>query len=734
MANTYEQIMAMLKDAQGKAKNMMGLSNTITRDNGIPLDYSSVQKDLATAIEYAKSATAYIGQPISVGDTLYVVTDEAGGYLKAVGTKPSGDDKSITVDENGIIAIKGFEAAADATLPQKNADGTINWVPINAIVSGDGNTKAVVTAADDSDITVTSSYSSETDTYTYTLDVTLPAVPEYSISKEVAANKTVYKLTKDGTAVGEVIEVPEAYDDSTLNSRVAAVEETVGEHESRLDEIELFFKDAAKDAGEGESLQEALDTLVEIQNYITNDGLAANEMLSAIEANTLALEELNGEGENSVSGKIAAQALVDASNYATKDALAAVEETATAAAVKSEVETALAEKVDNTTLTTNYYTKLDTYSKEEINDLLDEVTGGTNETAASVRRDFEAHTAAAAANFEAIGQKDTEQDTAIQNNADAIAEINNTETGIYAKAVAAAASDTQSKIEALVEGQIGTNASDIASIKNNIININNSVSTFTEQIETLGQKDTSLEASLNLLSESQEALDSTVESHATSLQDLSTRTEEVEAQVSANTANFENYSTTAQVEDKIDEKIAAISYKELEESIATNAEAINEETLRAQEEESRLETLVEQATNKADTNASNIASLEATLNAVIDNEDNTALDSIKELAAWVAEHDGAGGVLEQVNKNKTDIAVLNGEDTVAGSVKKTVKDAIEAIPVATGLEAGLVKASDEISVSGTGVMNIISVSTDKLVQGSNTLVLNGGSASATITL
>ena len=75
MANNYTKILELAN------KNNMGLSNTIKRDYGIPLDYSSVQESYEAALTYARTSTlAYIGQPISVGDTLYVVTDEANGY------------------------------------------------------------------------------------------------------------------------------------------------------------------------------------------------------------------------------------------------------------------------------------------------------------------------------------------------------------------------------------------------------------------------------------------------------------------------------------------------------------------------------------------------------------------------------------------------------------------------------------------------------------------------------
>ena len=98
MANNYSKILELAN------KNNMGLSNTIKRDYGIPLDYSSVQETYEAALAYAQTSTlAYIGQPISVGDVLYVVTDEANGYLKAVGTKPVGDNESIVVAEDGTV-------------------------------------------------------------------------------------------------------------------------------------------------------------------------------------------------------------------------------------------------------------------------------------------------------------------------------------------------------------------------------------------------------------------------------------------------------------------------------------------------------------------------------------------------------------------------------------------------------------------------------------------------------
>lgn len=220
MANNYESIHAIANS------NNMGLSNTIKRDYGIPLDYSSVQESYEAALNYAKNSTlAYIGQPIAVGDTLYIVTDESAGYLKAVGTKPIGDESSISITDDGLISIKGFSAADNLTLPHKNSAGAIEWVPISSLVTNeDNNTKITILTEENSAIDITCNYDNITDTYTYTLDVTLP---EYTIKKTSdTANKQVkYNFQKNGSDVADCeIIVPDAYDDSSIVSRIAAVE------------------------------------------------------------------------------------------------------------------------------------------------------------------------------------------------------------------------------------------------------------------------------------------------------------------------------------------------------------------------------------------------------------------------------------------------------------------------------------------------------------------------------
>jgi hypothetical protein len=276
MAKNYTEILALAN------KNNMGLSNTIKRDYGIPLDYSSVQESYEKALEYAQSSTlAYIGQPISVGDVLYVVTTPENGYLKQVGVKPVGDNKSIEVSEEGVVSVYGFEAAEGATLPQKQADGTIKWVAISAIVEGDGNTKTVVKAADGSDITVTPVYDEVNDTYTYTLDVQFPAIPEYSVEKVEGENEVTYKVTKDGVQVGESIVVPNAFDPSEILESIETLQGYFTEGEANVAvEAKGYVADGAIDT-EFKRLAGLINGLAGVDTTFTQDLKALKDSFDA---------------------------------------------------------------------------------------------------------------------------------------------------------------------------------------------------------------------------------------------------------------------------------------------------------------------------------------------------------------------------------------------------------------------------------------------------------------------
>ena len=75
-------------------------------------------------------------------------------------------------------------------------------------------------------------------------------------------------------------------DQTALDAEVERATKAEGALDERLVEVEAFFKTA-----ESETLDTALDTLVEIQRYITGEGAAADQMVLDIAANAKAIED-----------------------------------------------------------------------------------------------------------------------------------------------------------------------------------------------------------------------------------------------------------------------------------------------------------------------------------------------------------------------------------------------------------------------------------------------------------
>ena len=156
--------------------------------------------------------------------------------------------------------------------------------------------------------------------------------------------------------------------------------------------------------------------------------------------------------------------------------------------------------------------------------------------------------------------------------------------------------------------------------------------------------------------------------------------------------------------------------------------------------------ITEAIKNKAD--RSEVEALDNAIKAVLDNEGG-ALDSIKELATWVEEHETE--VLPVIEQQGKDIVALQnkvdvGDMTVSVYVAGAIETAIGAIPeyelpIATALALGGIKsaadvegaiATNKVYVDATsGIGEVKAVSTDLLVQGSATLILNGGNADLT---
>lgn len=251
MANNYEQIMALVN-----AGNKMGLSNAITRDNGIPLDLSSVYNTYEDAVVYAATkAIAYQNQVIAAEGVVYVIVAESQGkvkideveydnYLKPVGTAPTGDNASITITAEGLVSVFGFAGAQDGMLPVRE-NGVLTWKTLEAIGAGDGNdntTYQFALNAGGNGIVVTPLFNGQPIydgegedapqiKYEVVLDVyTKGEADDKFLAK---ADYTPYDDTALANRV-KALEDEERYDETPLANRVTAVEETLGDAEGGL--------------------------------------------------------------------------------------------------------------------------------------------------------------------------------------------------------------------------------------------------------------------------------------------------------------------------------------------------------------------------------------------------------------------------------------------------------------------------------------------------------------------
>lgn len=138
MAKNYFEI----QESVYSKNNRINFSNSLIRNNGIPLDLSSIYNSFEEAVIYAaQSPIAYEGQPISVTEngnsTLYVITPTSQGtisinentfenYLKEVGSIPSIDNKSIS-QTNGILKLFGYGEKYYLYNPEEGEQGTENY-------------------------------------------------------------------------------------------------------------------------------------------------------------------------------------------------------------------------------------------------------------------------------------------------------------------------------------------------------------------------------------------------------------------------------------------------------------------------------------------------------------------------------------------------------------------------------------------------------------------------------
>lgn len=469
-----------------------------------------------------------------------------------------------------------------------------------------------------------------------------------------------------------------------------------------------------------------------------------------------------------------------AGTYATKTALSeaveGIENDLLAYAKTEDVEDELAKKIETATIAHTSETKsegitkngtqldivVDAYTKAEtlakIDEKITSFTGG--ESAKDVLNALNTYKETNNSRVGAIETKNGEQDTAIAT-AQAQADKGVADAAAVAADVAA------------LDVRVVSNTNEIGVVKGTISTVNETLS---GKITTLENADTKFTSDITAL----QGIVSGEGGHASRITALEGRATNLEAKdtelaalIQANTDKFAGYYTKSEVDTKVQEAIDAIPDVDftgyatetyVDDAIAAldvdNKLAAKVDNTAFETYKSETATLIGTKANAADVYTKTEADAEfmtegevdARINALInaaDPEGGKTISDIQNLVKYVEENAGEiSGLVTTVGdhtkaiadnvtaiasnkaaheKNASDIAALQG---VVGDHATAIAKNTEDIGKINNAIAAIVqpKASDEVTVADDGTLGLGEVSTDKLVQGSETLVLNGGSA------
>ena len=673
------------------AGNLASFGKSYSRMGAAPLDMYEVWYNYDKLVEYASfrgndangnpvydgntevvdtsAVTSYVGQKVAYVDEennkIYHYSIELDGSLKEIGVAPLGDGKSITVTADGVVSLLGADAADSLTLPRMKEDKSgIEWVPVSAVVEGDGNDNTTYTFT-----ALTKGEGDAAETYGF-------VVKTYFNGTEVEGGEFTFSF--------------DVYTKSEVDAAIAnAIEGILGE-----------------------DVKEAYNTLKEIQDILEGtDGEAIDGLIEVAADNKAKLEVLNGNAETagSVAKQIAdavaplATSASVAETYATKQALTD-HETAADNKYATKQELSNHETAATNTYATKEYvgtfttgedsykdiTSIVGYINKKAEETLAAAQGGSSETAASVKLQLD--------NYK------TENDAKVQKNTNDIStltsQLGTTNTNVSGLTERLGALEAEvgevaeSRIDAL-EGVTGQHTKDIGANTTAITKIN------TESIPALEQAIADEKAA-------REDADKATNDKIGTVENGKTVVEMINAV--AGTIDFTPYATNARVDEiyKVEGDTKSGVLADALVDVAANKAAI-------------------ELLNKDDKTEGSVKHTVATELAKIISDDDADIDTLNEIAAWIVnDTTGAAKMANDISALKT--KVDTGDQKVSEYVAAQIA-AIPGIPTATASALGLVSFDDQtIKMNDNKQLYVAEVSTDNLVLGTKTLVLNGGDA------
>lgn len=706
------------------------------RSNPLPLDKYSVFETRALAESYATTnAVAYPGQIVAFvedGEMKVCVLAEVANEgeeqtyslgLQEIGGKIDLDNTSLSFNETtGLLEVSGFKGAATATLPQKKVDSegkeSIEWVSIDAIVEGDGNTTYTVTPlvknVGTEEVPINEIYGftftpSEGAATEIKLDVyTKTEVDNKILGLEDAISKLNHFTTKIVTSIDEVTETGILY---LIKSKDVEGKDNYDEY--------LYI--------EGQGAVLIGDTSTDLSDYynkteIDNKVKDINELI-AEEVSTLENSLYNGsyvKGDETISSDIAesdrdASRLITPAEIAKLSALVLGEDgsVGVSGTISADNVTGLDTRIESVVTGEN---GLKIESGAQVNKIEKVIFNGTEATIADK-----------VATITGEYYTKTETDAKIKTVSDTLAEVQTTANS--AKSTAEANTTELNTLKGTVDGHttsINKNSSDIAALVTKVAIEEGKVGTL--ETTVAGKADNS---TVTTLAER-------VGVNEGNITNLTTRVSANETAISRINETLGNKINSSEVYTK--SEINAITGSVTEGK--TIVDMISDAQTAATYDDTQVKADIKKNTdaiallNGDDTTAGSVDYKVAQEIAKIVNDNNDGtINTLNEIAAWiVSDTTGAAKMNADIAANTAAITKLNGTVDTEGSVLSMI--AANAPKVATTELAGLVKSvantvENGVAVAEDGTMSVNSLNVNKLVQDENdTLILNGGSANA----
>ena len=706
------------------ASALLTLDKSFARALGQPLDSTEVYYSKTAAEEYAATPNAYVGQKIVVvenGVVTHYSIENAEGALKELGSKPVGDEKSITVAENGTVSLKGVgsltferdildeegqptgEKEAVQYQPLMTAAGLV-WVePSKTTVEGlatliDALTVRVKALEDDrvteAELEAAVKVAKDRADEAYTLAEGKVDSSTYATDKAA--------LEAEDEAVRAIAEAAKSSIDTFLNTEgVADVVDSLKDIKDELDKMA-----DATDLVNGLALK-ADKTYVDDELAKKQDVIAENTY-DAYGAAATAKSEAIADAESKIA--TAKQEAIDdaATKYATKESLKATDDKAVSNATAIENLTGRINDIVAEGGEPNQINNIKVNGKVQAiaEDKSVDITVPTKFTDITDDSGFDARITAAQ-NQADKGVNDASAAQTTANEAKSTADANTTAIGTLNGTVAGhteSIADHATRIGVLEQADI-THAAEYKTLSGIVSGHTETIAKKAEQtaLDAVNQKASANEIAIQTLNETTvPAINAEVAKKANAA-DVYTKTE------------VNNITGTPAEGKTLVQMIVDAKAEATYDDTAVKALITAEET-RAK--------AAEQA------NANEIARVNGVLLSAIENKEE-GLDSIKELASWIEEHGTeASEMTEAISDNTKAIAAINNETTgILATAKKYTDDSIAGLPTATAEALGLVKFDNTtIKMNENSQLYVAKVSTDILVQGEAELVLNGGNA------